>query len=393
MDSADRHLTATLSIDRRSSRENSWRLAIGLAVGVKVVIILGIGAGYRLFSYCEPCRVGNFLVERKPRSFSSALSTWDGQHYLYLSQRGYQPRHPSDAFYPLYPTLIRVVAPILGNRYLLVGHGLTLVFSIALVKVLFDWLSRAWNAAIARRSVYLLLAFPTAFYLHLMYTESLFLLLVVTLFYAYARRSLWALVPAILLPLTRFQGVLIAFPFTAAVLFPDLFDKSTKRKQLALMVVASIGIGFCLYLGWMKLATGDAFSGFIALRSYVTRYSIANLLNPTSWFIGNFVSIQYSLMGFNTSIIDRLYFVFFLTMLKPMYKYLTPLLFIYALAVGLLTAFSGYFMSYPRYLLAAFPMFIALAKILGKRWWLAALPMGAAQLVLAIMHGLNYWVA
>jgi hypothetical protein len=36
-----------------------------------------------------------------PPSLISAYKTWDANHYLFLSERGYQPDTMSSAFYPL----------------------------------------------------------------------------------------------------------------------------------------------------------------------------------------------------------------------------------------------------------------------------------------------------
>jgi hypothetical protein len=43
--------------------------------------------------------------------FASHFETWDGAHYLYLSEEGYGPGVRSNAFYPLYPGPRRTTPP------------------------------------------------------------------------------------------------------------------------------------------------------------------------------------------------------------------------------------------------------------------------------------------
>jgi hypothetical protein len=76
-----------------------------------------------------------------------------------------------------------------------------------------------------------------------------------------------------------------------------------------------------------------------------------------------------------------------------MYSRLDKVLFSQALVMGLVVAMSGHFVSYPRYLLAAFPLFVVMANVFKDRWWMVSIPMIAAQAFLLITHSLNYWVA
>src|SRR5215470_14472493 len=42
-----------------------------------------------------------------PPTLATHFATWDGAHYLFLSEVGYQTDSPSCAFYPLWPWFIR----------------------------------------------------------------------------------------------------------------------------------------------------------------------------------------------------------------------------------------------------------------------------------------------
>src|SRR6185312_6499805 len=63
--------------------------------------------------------------------FVSHLSTWDGAHYLYSSEQGYEKGMPSCAFYPLWPLTIRWFSALTGDSDLTIGMVLANIFSLA----------------------------------------------------------------------------------------------------------------------------------------------------------------------------------------------------------------------------------------------------------------------
>ncbi|MFQ5575665.1 MAG: hypothetical protein ACE5G8_01615, partial [Anaerolineae bacterium] len=236
------------------------------------------------------------------------------------------------------------------------------------------------------------LAFPTAYYLHLIYTEALFLLLAVAAFYALAEDKLaWAALAAFCLPLTRAVGLLVAAPLLWQI-FARRAGSHSKLKQAAIVSVA-FGAGFVLYLALMQAHTGSLFAGVEAQQYFFSNYTLKNLLNPVGWLARNFVTVQLSVHNFNTSFINRAFFVLFLPTLYLIFKKNGPTFLLYALVAGLVPALSGDLDSFPRYALVVFPMFIALAGVLRQRTVYAILPMMVLQLVFLFAHSLNYWVA
>jgi hypothetical protein len=120
------------------------------------------------------------------------------------------------------------------------------------------------------------------------------------------------------------------------------------------------------------------------------------LLHPAEllhrWFDG-----PYAVHGYRNSIIDRALFMLFLLSLPLIWRLRNPALFSYALLVGLVPLL-GTFMSYSRYLLPAFPLFIGLAGVLGReRWRFLLFPWLFAsislQALFIVMQALGYWVA
>lgn len=182
-------------------------------------------------------------------------------------------------------------------------------------------------------------------------------------------------------------------PLLLTAIIPGEKEKLKLSFPKLFLTLGFFGGGILVYLGLMKFWTGSGLGGFEALKLYVTRYSITNLFNPLQWFIGNFLTLPYSLHGFNTSLIDRSFFIFFLIWLRPSYRLLPRILFWQMIVLGLLPAMAGYFMSYPRYLLAAFPIFITAAKMMKGKTIILVFPMLLMQGLFTVWYGLNYWVA
>ena len=62
-------------------------------------------------------------------NLASYLAAWDGAHYLELAKLGYRPGDSSCAFYPLWPHLVRWVAPLTGGNLVVAGLLLANLFS------------------------------------------------------------------------------------------------------------------------------------------------------------------------------------------------------------------------------------------------------------------------
>src|SRR5581483_3142791 len=96
-----------------------WAVGIG-----KLVVLLVVFLAFRLLPFFTDQFQLNFVDPNHPEvNLAAALTTWDAQHYLYLSESGYQPGQESNAFFPLFPLLIHILAPVLGGS---VGAGLVI---------------------------------------------------------------------------------------------------------------------------------------------------------------------------------------------------------------------------------------------------------------------------
>jgi hypothetical protein len=145
--------------------------------------------------------------------FASHFATWDAAHYLYLSEVGYDAGVPSCAFYPLWPLLVRGFAPLMGRSHVLAGLVLANASSLAAWMLFHRSVARRWGESAANWALVFLIAFPGALFFQFNYTESLFLLLVMLLWWGLERQHyglVW--VAAGLLPLSRGVGVFAVLP-------------------------------------------------------------------------------------------------------------------------------------------------------------------------------------
>jgi hypothetical protein len=362
-----------------------WKVALISKGGMALAVAAAL-----FFSFDLDPFVSTFA--RWPRTGSPTLwsrfATWDGAHYLLLSTEGYERGSPSCAFYPLWPALIRLASPLaFGNPLaagLVLANGLSLV-SIVLLYRLFE----PYGARTARQAVILFLAFPGALFLSFPYTESLFLVLVLALFWGLeTQRWLWPAIAGFLLPVARPVGVFVALPVAwrlyelgkSARAAPATARVARRRNWRWLLALCPL-LGYAAYFGLMEAWTGNAFEGFEAQKRYPNSPSIMNMFDCAG-FLGALANVH-TLCGMRDSAMDRAFFLLALALLPLIYR-LNKTWFFYTLSTGLVPALTSWFMSYRRYTVVLFPVFVVLAQLLakgGRRWlfWYYVILLAALQ--------------
>ncbi len=136
---------------------------------------------------------------------------WDACWYARTATIGYT-RDGSTAFFPLFPTLERVVA-LGGPHVVIAGMLVNLVATVFALWGLYRIVRRDHSDAVARRAMLLLAIFPAALFLLAPFSEAVFLALGIWTIER-ARRGDWttAAVLATLVGLSRPVGGLIALP-------------------------------------------------------------------------------------------------------------------------------------------------------------------------------------
>ncbi len=121
--------------------------------------------------------------------FTDIWARWDSDFFLRIAQNGYDDA--SAAFHPLYPALIAALGRVFFGHYVLAGVVVSLLCCLGSFVLLHRLAEERLGGEGAKRSVLYLAVFPTALFLQAVYSESLFLLLVLTAF-ALAERNRFA---------------------------------------------------------------------------------------------------------------------------------------------------------------------------------------------------------
>lgn len=155
-------------------------------------------------------------------SLAAALDRWvaqDGSHFAYIAAHGYTD-YWRTAFWPAYPALMHVFAPLFGGDYGLAGMAITNVAFFGALVALRRLAERELDADAGRRAALYLAVFPTAFYFFAPYSEAVFLFLGISSFAAMReRRWLLAGLLGCAATLTRSAGVLLVVPFAVEFYF------------------------------------------------------------------------------------------------------------------------------------------------------------------------------
>lgn len=343
--------------------------------------------------------------------FVTPWLTWDGAHFARIAQGGYTAAWQT-AFYPLFPLLERLLAPLTGGRADVAGEviaNLACLPAFGLLRVLAE---RELSRAAARRTLLYLAVFPTAFFLSAAYSESLFLLISVGAFVA-LRRGQWLIAGALaaLATLTRPVGILLLVPLAVEYgqrLFAARTRGLTWRASLRPAELAAVAGGLAL-----PIATLLGYWGYLAARfgsplSALQAESQVDTGRHLTWpFIG-FARAGHALLDYGASpnyyqahiFLDVCFTLLFIALAVLMFGRL-PLP--YALYTGanlvleLCTPGHNWYAlsSYMRFMLVVFPLFMLLG-VWGHRSWVDRLILGLSVPLLGLLTViflLGGWVA
>ena len=332
---------------------NSQRPAKELA---SIIIITTIGTFF--FSYLAFMALQNKL----PSSLLTIWNRWDTAHYLDIAQRGYSntttdERYLRIVFFPFYPLLIRLFALVFRNYMI----SALIVSNLAYASAAFYLYKLAlldYPEETALRSVFYFSIFPTAYFLHAGYTESLFLALTIASFY-YGRKEMWWLSGLIGMPasLTRITGIILLPALILEYLSQKGFHIKSIKKDI--LWLALIPFGFLLYLIVNYLVFGDPFK-FLKIqkehwaktldfpwRGLLGAWGSAWWRSPADSVLVGWAEVIFGVFGFLLTIWVSI-------RLRISYG-------IYMFITWLVVTSTSFWLSIPRYTLSMFPLFIAIS--------------------------------
>ncbi len=290
------------------------------------------------------------------------FNRWDALHYERLAEFGYgvsESLKPSMVFYPLFPWLIRV-ASYVTQEYVLSAFIVATLASIGAVFALYKLALLEFGRETALRSVWFLLIFPTSYFLHIPYTEGLFLSVSIGSLY-FARRGRWPLAAflGILACLTRANG-LVLVPTLAVEAF--LQYRSSRSWENQWLLILLVPVGFVIYLAINQSAAGDALA-FIQIRK---DFFFISSTTPWDGLVAAFYqlkrnpadSVMVGLFEVAFILIGLAAGIFSLFKLRASYS-------VWILTNWLLIVSVTFVASVPRYTLSLFPIFFIFG-MLGK---------------------------
>lgn len=323
-----------------------------------VIIVIGV-ISYMFFAE----KVNPFYYDNGVKTFADALDfeeqwdKFDSGWYLSIAKNGYTHK-PFSAdtmenwgFMPLYPLLVWGAAQVLGPHHFVIGAVLSNIFSLAAVLLL----TRFVRERFGKTDILVLALLMSAgtFFLSIPYTEGLFLLLSVMVFYLTYRKQYWlAVIVCGLAMVTRLQGVALFLIPTIEILFND---RKSFWKTFPFYFLSAIPLFLFMY--HLYTVCGEPLA-FIKIQSAWG----ASSLYP----LQAFVSIFHFGKGFVVSAVNAAFWLIYIIIYVLNIKKLPWSYTVYSIVYFLLSTSTEVVYGTTRYVLCLIPAFIAVT-FLSKR--------------------------
>ena len=238
------------------------------------------------------------------------------------------------------------------------------VASVAAVLLLFRLVAREFGERIGKRAAIFMLIFPTAYFLHIGYTEALFLALVFGSPLA-ARSDRWWLAGLLggLAALTRVNGLLLIVVLAAEAWLAWRADRRWRAEWAAIGLVA---VGFGVYLGVNYAVYGNPFE-FLRIQNEHWFKSLAWPWQGIGGVIGYLSNpdledaVMYGIAEMTAIVLGLVGTV------VAAFRY-RPGWFAWMTGNWLLFVSTSFVLSVPRYTLTMFPLFAWFAQLAERRW-------------------------
>lgn len=407
--------------------EGRWAVAAAagsrlLLAAAAAVTTVTIGVSARALFLRDPAHAE--VLQGFAKRLFEPWAHWDGVWFIRIAADGYTSNELSTAFFPLYPLLMRALAPLTGGNYVIAGVVVSLVCYAAAMLLLYRLAAAELGARVALWSVVFISFFPTALVFQAVYSESLFLLLALSCFAA-ARRGRWlpAGVAGLLATLTRSSGLVLLLPLAvmwweqrhalslrlpggpAGVVKMPAHRPATATLACLLLVPAGLAL-YMAYLWWtlgdpllFSVVQGNWGRGLDAPWSAVWS-GVVEAAQGVGWLVahgpGEILGTRNTSGGIPiqlpANVLEFISLGVALIMLVACWRKLPAAYTAYALAALLFPLFypaaGRPLSSLPRFVLVDFPLFIGLAAALAqhrlRRWGVAVLML--ALLVVATVY-------
>lgn len=337
----------------------------------------------------------------------SAWDRWDAPHYTdiavwgytafdpgNLSHPGYSQVYPGDldlyiVFFPLFPWLVGMVNGLIGSP-VVSAFVVATAASLFVAPLLYRLVVADLGHRVAMRAAAFLLVFPTAYFLHIGYTESLFAALAFGSMWL-ARTDRWWAAGLVggLAALSRANGLVLLPTLAVEAFLQWRVDRRLRAEWLAIGGV-TIGFGIYLWLNWSVY--GDPLAFAAIQRDHWHKglappwEGIAGMLAWTnSSNVGNAIMLGWVELGF--TVLGAVASIATLAWLRPSWG-------VWMAGNWLLISGTGFVMSVPRYSLVLFGIF-AWSALLAERWrwagWLLGIGSAGTMAYFAWRFAIGIW--
>jgi hypothetical protein len=317
---------------------------------------------------------GNLIAHEAVSRPLEIWARWDSEWYLMIASDGYtgddryaglryEP-HAAAGFLPLYPLLIRALAPVLGpvGSGVLISNVCLAVALVLLYRLVLLEVGGARGESAALAACVALLVHPSSLFLSAVYAESLFLALSLAVFLcARQRRFAAAGIFAGLATLTRPFGVLLVIPILwewwAEYRGDSARDGAQKAYTWSALWVFPVPIALAAYMFFCRSVFGDPLAFVHRQGSWRGSFS-----GPWRAFVRWWESGP-TAHGSHGSTVELIIAIICLVMLVFMVRKLRGSYTLYA-GMGMIMALGTTLWSFSRLTLTLFPLFI----FIGVAW-------------------------
>lgn len=422
-------MNALQSSKKYISKMHIFSMFIGVAILARIFFFIIASVSPAVLPYRPSFSYPELLEVYSLPKWVYSFAGFDGVHYLVIAEKGYESAGMIQAFFPVWPLLLQgghtlstfIQIPQINT----VSLGLLLNF-LLMPLLLFIWhtfVTTVYPNLVSAKMKWLptalILSFPTSLFFFALYSETLFLILVLGSFLA-AHSKNWkvAIALTILASATRIVGVLLVpalllefwwqqqssqtqkYSWQAikkSLSWPSLLTFFSRQYKMMLSILLG-SLGLLSYMLYLYVTFGDPLlfktvqsnwgherSDTLVLYPQVIFRYVKMLALSFSFTVGWFTIIQEFLVGLMLPWLPLLWF-----------KHIRPSHLLFGVLVLLVPIATGTFSSLPRYALAAFPVFLLALLILKDRpkSTLSWLSLSTFLLICnTILFIQGYWVA
>lgn len=303
--------------------------------------------------------------------FWGIFNRWDAGNYLKIAEFGYASSGEDRfrlVFFPLYPALIAVFQIVFRN-YVLSALIVSGIAAIALGLSFRELVKLDYSEKTAQLAVLFLFIFPTSHFLHIPYTESLFLALTIGCFLA-ARKRNWLIVGFLgaAACLTRING-LILIPALAFEVWEEYRETRQLNRKWFFLALVPAGFGGYLALNYFVSGNPTMFLTYqrenfqkylrISWTGISDTYQRISNPKPTDSQMQGVQEITFVIIGLVGTVAGWFY-------LRKSYA-------VWMTLNWLLFVSTSFVLSVPRYTLIMFPLFILMARAARRDWQIMVL--------------------